>query len=403
MQVTRNLPQVDQPRRGAMLVFILGLLTVILAMVVFTVDVAFMQLARTELSAAVDAAAKGAAGELARTNGDHLAAIDAGTNVAAMNMVAGAPLQLEAVDFEFGQAVQQADGTWEFNQGVTPYTSVRVTGEKSESKPSGPVNLFFAPLLGTNNFTPVAEAVASQFEQEIVLAIDRSHSMAFDETGLDWSYPAGIYNKDIDGNGYSNWVDWLLHPPHPQKSRWAKLRDAIMTFADTLDHVEMPPRVALVTWASYLGPTTTESLLTGGQTYPATSRDNILDLNRGQLRKVIMDRGKNRMLGGTNMGAGLQEAIAILDEQANPLTKKSIILMTDGQWNTGPHPVDLAQVAKTKHIVIHTVTFLDKADQSTMVEIAELTGGKHFHASNGTELEAIFRELAFTLPVALTH
>lgn len=395
MNVSKHIRSEQEPRRGAMLVFILGLLTVILAMVVFTVDVAFMQLARTELSAAVDAAAKAAAGELSRTNGDEAAATTAGINVAAMNKVAGAPLQLEAVDFEFGQAVQQPDGTWEFNQGVTPYTSVRVTGEKSESKPSGPVNLFFAPILGTNNFTPVAEAVASQFEQEIVLAIDRSHSMAFDESGIDWSYPRSVYGKDVDGNGYVNWVDQYLHPPHATQSRWAKLRDAIIEFVDLMDDVEIPPRVALVTWASQL-----EAY---GKTYPVISIDNVLDFNRGQIKKVILDRGSREMLGGTNMGAGVFEAIRVIEAQGDPQTKKSIILMTDGQWNTGPHPIDAAEVAKAKNIVIHTVTFLDKADQSTMEQISELTGGRHFHASNGDELEAIFRELAFTLPVALTH
>ena len=37
-----------------------------------------------------------------------------------------------------------------------------------------------------------------------------------------------------------------------------------------------------------------------------------------------------------------------------------------------------------------------------MKKVAEATGGKHFHAADAGELEAIFREIASTLPVMLT-
>ena len=243
MKRKRHLNRVWHSRQGAMIIFILGLLTIMLAMVVFSVDTAYMQLARTELRAANDAAAKAAASALARSNGNDAQAIAEGIRIASLNTVAGAPLTLRQQDFEFGQAVLQADGRWTFLPGVTPYSSVRVTAEKSDATPSGPVNLLFAPVFGASTFTPRDVAVASQFDQEIVIAVDRSHSMAFDMTGVAWQYP---WN-----NG--NWIDHLLWKPHPSGSRWAALKSAMNVYLTTVERSARPPRVSLVTWGSYIG------------------------------------------------------------------------------------------------------------------------------------------------------
>ncbi len=390
-------------RIGAMLIFVLMLLTVILAMVVYSVDVAFMQLARTELKAAVDSAAKAAAGELANTNGDKTQAIAAGILAASRNEVAGASLQLVDSDFEFGQAIEQNDGTWDFLENATPYTSVRVTGLKSSGTNSGPVNLFFAPIFGSGTFTPQSISVASQFKQDLVLVIDRSHSMAFDDSGVDWVYPTGVPNRDVNRDGTTNWIDALLTPPHPRNSRWAQLSRAVATFLLEVNRRNVKPDLALVTWASYLGTNTTESILTGGQTYPAMNRDIDLGSNFGTLMSSIRGRGNLYMLGGTNLSAGIDEGVAIIATQGRPDAKKTLIVMTDGLWNTGRDPLEAAQDAVDEGIVIHTITFLDRADQTTMIDVAELTGGRHFHASNAVELDAIFNELARTLPVALTR
>ena len=54
-------------------------------------------------------------------------------------------------------------------------------------------------------------------------------------------------------------------------------------------------------------------------------------------------------------------------------------------------------------IVIHTVTFSAEADFTRMQDVANETGGQHFHAPNAAALEQIFREIASTLPVLLTE
>ena len=80
-----------------------------------------------------------------------------------------------------------------------------------------------------------------------------------------------------------------------------------------------------------------------------------------------------------------------------------MVLMTDGRHNTGPEPVLSARRAATENIVIHTVTFSSEADFTRMRDVANETGGQHFHAPDAAALEQIFREIASTLPVLLTE
>ena len=61
-----------------------------------------------------------------------------------------------------------------------------------------------------------------------------------------------------------------------------------------------------------------------------------------------------------------------------------------------------ARRAATENVVIHTVTFSSEADFTRMRQVADETGGQHFHAPDAAALERIFREIVSTLPVLLT-
>lgn len=425
-----------------MLVFILLLLIVVLVMVVFSVDVAFMQLSRTELRAVVDSAAKAAAGELTLTNGDSNKATAKGILAASENLVAGKKLTLVASDFEFGQSVENKNGVWVFKKNRQPYSAVRVTAEKSTTSKSGPVHLFFAPFLGVDTFSPTRVAVASQFKQEIVLCIDRSHSMTFDDSGVAWSYPGGVTGVDFNGDGNINSNDPLLSYPDPYDSRWAQLTAAVDSFIKIVEDREQVPRVGLVTWGSDIGTSSYEYRLTG-QTVPAVITNTHLaspsgpkttytpglipsivglvltpaqmfDFLRGlfptahtvhgeAIMGAVFGHGSQFMHGATNASAGIDAAVALFDAEGDPDAKQVIVLLTDGQWNQGRDPLEAAADALAKKIVIHTITFLDTAEQTTMINVAETTGGRHFHATNAAELKSVFEELARTLPVALTY
>ena len=52
--------------------------------------------------------------------------------------------------------------------------------------------------------------------------------------------------------------------------------------------------------------------------------------------------------------------------------------------------------------MIHTITFSNDADIKRMQDVADATGGRHFHAPTAEDLARIFKEIASTLPVLLT-
>lgn len=388
-------------RSGAMMVLVAFSLVVLLAAAAFCVDVAYMQLVNTELSGATDAAAKAAARELSLTRGNESKAIKEGMAAAERNMVGGKQFEMTADDFEFGQSIVNGDGSYSFDPGAKPYTAIRVTGRRTADSPGGAVGLFFGGALGRRTYEPQISATASFQKTQIVLCIDRSHSMCLDSSGTDWQYPPGVPDWDADGDGQIDHADdALCTPPDDSASRWAGLESAINQFLDILEEGLVKPEVGLVTWASDIGPGTYEYQLTG-LTFDKATEDVPIARNYNRIRNEIERLGDDIMFGGTDTAAGLDAAIESI-ESTRFRSKKVIILMTDGQENAGRGSELAAADAKALGIVIHVVTFLT-GDQSRMAGIASLTGGRHIHATNEAELVAAFDELARLIPIALTE
>lgn len=378
-----------RPRRGIIVILAAVGLLVLLATTILSVDTAYIQLTRTELRVATDAAAKAAAEALMRTQ-DTAQAVAAAKSMASLNKVAGKPLQIATGDVVFGNTTQSRTGEWAFQGNVAPYNSVQVMSSLQDSNANGSVNLFFAGMIGKGKFQPTEKAVATVYRQDVLLCIDRSHSMCFDLSGVNWVYPSGY-----------PWTTELKNPPHASKSRWASLRKAVDDYLGIVDDIQPPPRVGLVTWASEITTSTTEYAYTG-KTSKKTLRDAVLSSDYTAIKNAIGNKSVNVMLGGTEMSAGIDEAIAMLKSSDRPLSKKIIVLMTDGQWNLGRSPVLCAQEARDANIVIHTISFLPGAVQNDLVTVAETTGGRHYHADNEAELRDAFSELAKSLPVILT-
>jgi len=378
-----------RPRRGIIVILAAVGLLVLLATTILSVDTAYIQLTRTELRVATDAAAKAAAEALMRTQ-DTAQAVAAAKSMASLNKVAGKPLQIATSDVVFGNTTQSRTGEWAFQGNVAPYNSVQVMSSLQDSNANGSVNLFFAGMIGKGKFQPTEKAVATVYRQDVLLCIDRSHSMCFDLSGVNWVYPSG-----------RPWTTELKNPPHALKSRWASLRRAVDDYLGIVDDIQPPPRVGLVTWASEITTSTTEYAYTG-KTSKKTLRDAVLSSDYTAVRDAMGKKSVNVMLGGTEMSAGIDEAIAVLKSSDRPLSKKIIVLMTDGQWNLGRSPVLCAQEARDANIVIHTISFLPGAVQNDLVTVADTTGGRHYHADNEAELRDAFSELAKSLPVILT-
>ncbi|HLQ63232.1 MAG TPA: VWA domain-containing protein [bacterium] len=126
----------------------------------------------------------------------------------------------------------------------------------------------------------------------------------------------------------------------------------------------------------------------------------------------------------TAIGDGLLEAVWALPGRQRPSPGASpappqppvppgtVVLLSDGQSNRGTIPQDAARVAREQDVKVYTIgvgtpegTFLSlggrsiwvRLDEATLQEIAEVTGGRYFHATSASELRRVYRQLSRTI------
>ncbi len=121
----------------------------------------------------------------------------------------------------------------------------------------------------------------------------------------------------------------------------------------------------------------------------------------------------------TAIGEGLLEAVAALPGRVRPLPDGTlpplpqdprppgyVVLLSDGQSNTGIDPLVAADLARRKDVTVFTVgigrrTIPDTGwviggplDEATLQAIAERTHGHYYHPRSSVELRDIYRRLA---------
>lgn len=389
-------------RRGSALFLIVGLLVVFVITAAITVDYAYMQLVRTELQVATDAAAKAGAEALARTEDLEFAQAEA-VRYASLNTVGGLPLAISTTDVSLGRLVEGNSGRWEFNNGGSPQNAVRVDSKTGGAALHPSVPLFFGQVLKKSDFSPQTHATAGQQQVEVCLCLDRSGSMLFDMSGTDWVYPP-------NNPGLSNFTAWgttwrnHLSPPHPTNSRWAVLASAVQIFMDEAAQYNPPPRTSLVTWSSNytmpIAPSTQYQSATLNAALPPFANADY-QAQRAVITSSINQLGSQPMMGSTNLSAGLDMAVAHLTgSQASQLSNKVVILLTDGQWNDGRGPLLAGADARDAGVLVHAVSMLTDI-QPEVRQMAEMTGGRYYSTQNADELREAFRELAQSLQIVM--
>lgn len=367
-------------RFGVIVVLIALLLPAILAMAAFSVDVTYMQLSRAQLRAATDAAARAGGEALSRLQ-DLAAAHQAAKSGAAANNVGGKPLQLADDDIIFGRSARTAKGgPWVFDPGGDPINSVRVRGRRTGGSPSGPVKLFFGRAIGTPNFEPVKFATVVKLDRDICLVVDRSGSMKVD-----------VNDESPAPNSTT-----YCQPPGPN-SRWTALSAAVDSFIAGVEETPAREKLGLVSYSN-------DNVSCGITNYKSTRDCELSDSSSGVAG--AMDAISTRAFNGmTNISAGISSGIQVLTNgsTARPFAEKVMVLFTDGRFNEGPHPVDLAKAAASQKITIHTVTFGVGANQTDMQAVAAATGGDHYHAPSASALRDIFYEIGASMPTVLTE
>lgn len=413
------------------------ILPVLALLAAFCINSAQMQLNRTELMVATDAAAR-AGGRAFSEHQTVEAAKAAAIATAALNNVDGQPLQIRSEDsaneIEFGVTTQPngLTGRYEFQKlptaavqsGTLIASAIRVNGRRDTGSLSGRVPFVIPGMLNASDFGPRQESVAMQVDRDISLILDRSGSMV-PNLNFDWpegidpnsdlvkeaAVAAGVMTKTVTtkgnngkgngkGNGktttsydyasgfnqmtYNQWV-WqeLFNLPDCPMQPWQELVIAVDAFLNVLDTTVQEEQVSVASYAS------------------DASLDVWLVKNFSQIRTTVdaINPGGNTAI-GDGMQAGIQ---ALLDSAARPYAAKTMVVMTDGNHNRGTDPLTVANYFATNYpLTIHTVTFGSGANQQRMQQVAAAGGGKHYHADNGEQLVAIFEEIANNLPTILT-
>lgn len=424
-------------RSGTIAVLFAIILPVLLVMAAIAINIAQMQMTRTELKIATDAAARGG-GRAWSEFQDLDVAKDYARQAAQMNTVGGMPLTISVDEADgeivFGESLQQGTGRFNFSplseseilDGELA-SGVRVSATQSAS-------LFFQ-IGSVNSFSPSVTSVASQTDRDIALVIDRSGSMVYFEgqdtdlgKGEDYLYDTitALYNDSSNGiskdeydlavadyqganvaNGslndrqYSdNIIDLLSgdlkayaqtlnsqYRPRtgaPLFSRWHMLEQANAAFFEVLDQTV---QMELVSVASFASSAQVDVTLTDDIEVCETAVEGLMPS------------------GATAIGDGMLEAYdSLVAFNSRPSAIKTLIVFSDGVNNTGTSPAIAAQqiIEKNPNVVIHTVTF-GAGDINSMKAVADLTTGVHRHADNGDELIEIFRELAASMRTVITE
>lgn len=341
----------NENRKGAMIVLVAAVLVILLVGAVFTIDVAYMHMVRAELRTATDAAAQAGSATLARTQ-DEAQARQAAVSIASLNQVAGRGLTLEPSDIQLGTVRASNSGRLDFVANEVPLTAVRVTGSRTAADPDGSVSLFFARLFSARDFEPSKIATASANVRDVALVLDVSGSM-------------GVRSGS--------------------QTRLQALKTAVGIFIDEVESLSGGTLISLTTYSS-----------------SPSKQQNLTD-NFGAIRSQV---AAMRASGATAIGNGLtmgSDSLAF-DPLNREFAAKTVIVMTDGQHNTGPSPATTVRTAVARGQTVHTVTFSSGADQALMRSVAEATpGGTHIHADDAADLAEAFREIARSLFVTLTE
>jgi Mg-chelatase subunit ChlD len=343
-QIQRN----SVSRKGAMLPLIAVTLVLLFVACLIGVDIARVHVTRSELRTATDAAARAGVEALGREQ-NRQAAIDAALAVAQLNLVAGDGLLLDEANILFGESVEQADGSFQFTEsGGTDINAIRVVGERTGDSPQGAVTTFFGGMFGRDDFEPIQSATATRLDRDIALVLDVSGSMR-------------------------------------SFGRFEALQNALNVFLSQLNESQPEEFVSLIV-------------------YESKARQLVsLTENMADISGAFADENPG---GATGIGRGLILGLKSLQQDAKRRTfaRRSIIVMTDGNQNTGVNPKVVAKRDLQKRgITVHSITFGTGADQTLMKEVAETTGGIHLHAESDAELVEAFKTIANTTQVLLTQ
>lgn len=128
-----------------------------------------------------------------------------------------------------------------------------------------------------------------------------------------------------------------------------------------------------------------------------------LTLDHDVLQRIVTPLQTGRLVGGgTAIGTGLAMGLNVLRDST--ARSKVAILVTDGQNNSGTiFPIDAANAAKVMGVRVYTIGAIRESerqsgtipvDEALMREMAEISGGRYFRATDAAALLRVHEEIA---------
>jgi hypothetical protein len=365
----------NMARRGATMVAVAILLPVLFLLSAIAVNLAYIRVVTTKVQIVTDVSVRAAGSAYAET-GDEAASLVAAQHLANLNLVESKVLSIASGDLEFGLSQRSThDNAYTFTPG-TSGNSVRLTTNSFAGGAGDAVQPFFAVLGSNFDIRPVCTATHAQTTLDVALIVDRSGSMAFS-------------TDEVSGGGTPAAAPpgWAFGDAVPTPSRWLDSVAAVNLFCNILDQTSKIEKIALV---GYRGDA--QRLVELTDTYQDIS---------DQLNAISASYDT----GMTNIGDGINKGLNAVTESAHARSwvNKALVLMSDGINNTGTDPLIVASTAVAESVPIYTVSFSNEADQVLMQQIADMTGGTHYHAVDAAQLNAAFESIARRLPSMLTQ
>ncbi len=112
-------------------------------------------------------------------------------------------------------------------------------------------------------------------------------------------------------------------------------------------------------------------------------------LARGKCHQVV--ESLRQYSGGTQMGKGMRHALNELGKEP-PETAKRLILLTDGQTFDEPDCRKLAHQLAEANTPIIPIGIGEEYNQDLLLELADVTKGRHLHLTNMQQLDQFFAE-----------
>ncbi len=400
-------------RRGAVVILFMVVLPALLILSAVAINLAYLQLSRTELMVANDLASN-AAGRALSAKQSVTAARDMAISIASSNQVAGRPLTLDsstgANQIEFGVSTQTTNSQYSkfrFDE-VSSLSAKRLNAVRVNGKQEN-ISVYFPGLLPSNStFKTQFSSVSMQVDRDITLVFDRSGSMReFEETwpsgynprstaSLDAATAAGILRKSGSRYFYTSgqdqytldyflWNNYFKIQP-PALTKWEKLVNATDALMGLLSETPNTELVSVTTYSS--------------------DARNDLPLSENYLSAMSNLRSQE-VNGATAIGSGMTEGVKnFATSKARPFSSKTMVVLTDGYENSGPiGAVAAAKQITAGNVTIHTITFGQGANTSLMKQVAQIGNGRFYDVDGGDAetLTAVFQDIVNNLPTILVQ